>query len=632
MKLKILKLRNKIFFLIFIYFFGFINFIYANNDFIISEIMYNPIKNNNKKTDWFEIFALNDFLINKKWGVMDEFTVINKKNGKKNTCHALKINNSIKIKKGNRVVFVDNIEHFKKQYPNFKGMAIDTVLNLNSVNKDSIKISFDRCKTFVENIQYNPKNWRNIKGYSLEWNFKNNKWQKSYVLGGTPGKKNSERIKYEKTIKVNEILPNPQGKENKKEYIELYNFGKREINLKNWQLRDSSKNGQYVFLKNTVIKPGDYLVVYRSVFKFALNNAGREEVFLLNPNGELVDSIKYENAKENISYGFDRKNKKWRWSNKLTPGKENIFSKIPKIKIKIDKKIYKNIYADFNVKIKNIDKNKTKISWNFGDNKKSYKAKTRHKYKKTGKYKGYVKITVNGETIDKYFEVEVKKYPKKKVKINAIMPNPEGLDKNKEWIEIKNKTNKKINLKGWIISTGSKRSKLINHLIYKDFIVNPKRSRKITGKFSRFSLNNKRGWVMLKYPDGRIAYKLKYEKKNKIKDNEIYKKTKGARWFWLKFKKDNFTKRINAGNEHKKQLKNSKTTNLNEKVLGKQTVLKRGQKIFFNSNNKTNFAIIFNRIQTNNNKKVREENGVYHFIPRAKKRENNFIKIFKNKL
>ena len=41
----------------------------------------------------------------------------------------------------------------------------------------------------------------------------NGKWRHSYNLGGTPGGKCSEKlppIEYEKTIKINEILPDPQ--------------------------------------------------------------------------------------------------------------------------------------------------------------------------------------------------------------------------------------------------------------------------------------------------------------------------------------------------------------------------------------------------------------------------------------
>lgn len=347
---------------------------------------------------------------------------------------------------------------------------------------------------------------------------------------GTLGKENSQKPKkeYPNKIRINEILPNPSGNKSENEYIEIYNFSSEDIDLENWEIRDGSKKGKYVFPKSTIIKKEKYLVIYRKDFKFALNNSD-ETVYIFDPNGKEIDRVNYlDGAKKDISYNFD--GKKWHFSRFLTPEKENRFNNLPESKLKIEKKIYKNMLAQFQISAKDKDKDKLKFVWDFGDGRKSYKQNTSHKYLKKGTYQVSLKISDGSEEIFETFKIEVGTFPKSELKIVGVKANPKGKDTNSETIKIKNSSKKKIDLKGWSVATGWKES--YNHPINKKLVLKPGETRELTRKYSAFTLNNKQTKIELRRPDGSMAAKIKYSKKEGIEDDEIYEKTENG-WEWV---------------------------------------------------------------------------------------------------
>jgi hypothetical protein len=131
-------------------------------------------------------------------------------------------------------------------------------------------------------------------------------------------------------------------------------------------------------MSDTKIKAESYFTIYRKDFKFALNNTA-ETLSLITPNEKVVNQVSFTtSAKENVSYNFEQTSGKWKWSKHLTPNSQNIFNNLPKIiKFKVAKKIYKNVYAEFKVKAIDIDNEKLRVRWDFGDGHKSYLWKTR---------------------------------------------------------------------------------------------------------------------------------------------------------------------------------------------------------------------------------------------------------------
>jgi len=461
----------------------------------------------------------------------------------------------------------------------------------------------------------------------------------------TPGEENKEFENepepmpepeiYSDEIWINELLPNPADGED--EYIELYNNSDEKIELKNWSLHDASKSGEYIFSAEDKIESEEYLAVYRKTFKFALNNGGDEKVTLYDPNGKSVFEIAYHGSKKGVSYNFD--GEKWHWSSLLTPGTENIFEEIPDGKIKIDKKVFVEVYANFEVI--GLSK-KAKVTWDFGDGHKSYKSKTKHKYKKIGKYKASVKYSEGSEDVTEKFTIEVEKIKHPEVKIVAVNANPVGSDTKNETITIQNKSGKKINLKGWSIATGWK--KLINHPIIEDFEIKAGKIKEITRKISKFTLNNSKNKIELRYPDGKVAHEVKYKKEGKsIAEGEIYVKEKGG-WAWvasIQQTTDNKQQKTNniqlKASENQMEGNNQEGAEENEEpeVIEEDVeivIKKKEMPVLLANNNK-----YFSKIKISSGEPlvlgaetVRESNGIYFFTPETTKQEHYAITFLKN--
>lgn len=98
-------------------------------------------------------------------------------------------------------------------------------------------------------------------------------------------------------ITINEIFPNPKGKDNNLEWIELYNHSNKNINLSNWQI-ESSKT---TTLPQITINAKSYLILEQSILKQSLKNT-ENTISLKDYNKNIIDQISYPSAPENKSY------------------------------------------------------------------------------------------------------------------------------------------------------------------------------------------------------------------------------------------------------------------------------------------------------------------------------------------
>ncbi|OGF25868.1 hypothetical protein A2331_04755 [Candidatus Falkowbacteria bacterium RIFOXYB2_FULL_34_18] len=123
-------------------------------------------------------------------------------------------------------------------------------------------------------------------------------------------------------VVINEILPDPNGKDTENEFIELYNNGEGDVNLRGWILDDEEGgSAPYKFTEDTWLGSDQYFVVFRPVSKLALNN-DIDTVRLFKNEKELVEEIKYENVVPNNSYARGLNNR-WFWTEEATPEEEN---------------------------------------------------------------------------------------------------------------------------------------------------------------------------------------------------------------------------------------------------------------------------------------------------------------------
>jgi len=118
------------------------------------------------------------------------------------------------------------------------------------------------------------------------------KWDLSAIIGG------------EKTIVINEILPNPSGDEDTDERVELYNAGSTTVNVPGWYIKDRTghiraKIPDDVVSGDVNMAPGDFLVLHTT----GINNAGGEDVILCDSENNEKDSVTYTgSAPEDKSY------------------------------------------------------------------------------------------------------------------------------------------------------------------------------------------------------------------------------------------------------------------------------------------------------------------------------------------
>ena len=123
-------------------------------------------------------------------------------------------------------------------------------------------------------------------------------------------------------VLINEVLPDPQGKDKEGEWIELYNNNDTNIDLSGWILRDRVGQGRtFIFPDRTEIGHFNFLLCPISQTKLSLNNTG-DTIELLNASGTLQDKVDYPTAKQGQSY--NRTDNGWQWSASPTPNKNNV--------------------------------------------------------------------------------------------------------------------------------------------------------------------------------------------------------------------------------------------------------------------------------------------------------------------
>jgi len=129
----------------------------------------------------------------------------------------------------------------------------------------------------------------------------------------SPAPEETSTYDLSKNIIISELYPNPN--DNEEEFIELKNTGDQDVDLNGWQIQDASER-KYTIDATTKIEK--YLVITNSV---SLNNDG-DTVKLIQPDGNVLDKVTYENAEKGKSYSW--KKDQWQWSDTPTPGEDNV--------------------------------------------------------------------------------------------------------------------------------------------------------------------------------------------------------------------------------------------------------------------------------------------------------------------
>ncbi|MDD5342481.1 MAG: lamin tail domain-containing protein [Patescibacteria group bacterium] len=263
---------------------------------------------------------------------------------------------------------------------------------------------------------------------------------------------------YSHDVRINELLPNPEGSDTEHEFIELENTGATDVDLRGWLIGDSSREYQIdpQDFPTTTIEARGYFLLNRNITGIALNNSAPETVRLKHPDNEVLEEISYQPpVPEGESY--NRAPSGWVWSATLTPGQENVIT------------------------IKEPDKPKE-------GEKDPKKEKT-----------SLPEETKIGQNPAFDFST--------RVLITELLPNPEGVEAEEEFIELANFDDKDINLSGWQLTDTKTYFKFGDSVTLGagDYLVFLRPETKI-------ALNNSSDQVFLIDPNKKIVSGVKYQK------------------------------------------------------------------------------------------------------------------------
>jgi PKD repeat protein len=145
--------------------------------------------------------------------------------------------------------------------------------------------------------------------------------------------------------------------------------------------------------------------------------------------------------------------------------------------------------------------------WNFGDGSTSDKITTTHLYKYPGAY--IVSLSASNNENSATDTAKITIYANSII-ISEFIPNPEGTDKENEWIELYNNSDQAADLSGWQIANSSSGTKPFvfpsgTLILARQFLV-------LAGPTSKITINNTTGSLKLFYPNGQTEQEIKYEK------------------------------------------------------------------------------------------------------------------------
>jgi PKD repeat protein len=504
------------------------------------------------KTSGYEYIKLynntNDSINLEGWKFVEGFSE-SKINGVK---HSLKeYNQGFIIPPNKEVVICQDPIKFSEEN-NFNGLILDS--SWSSLNESGERLQLlDNDGKIIEDFTYISAKVNSLKRINFTLlDYTSNNWQEKTTYqteqnNETPNS-NNQKIDKNKVSKEShniiftEILPNPAGADNEKEFIEIKNISKNTISLNGWQLKDNSKRTFTIKTKSysdSLLRPNHFFIFYRDETGIALNNSSGDELKIYNKTGSLIDKVSYKiNAPEKSSYAKD-KNNLWRWVKKQTPGEENNLeplNEVPIIDVEMinQSKTNEEIYFDASDSY-DPDNDEIFFIWNFGDNNSSTLINPNHSYAEAGEYKVTLAVfdSRDASTTKEYLLKilsdktnnlnKLNNYPK--IIISEIFPNPAGQDDD-EFIELFNPNLFEVNLSGWTIKDASKSSKWE---IENNITIDPQDYIVFTKDETGINLNNKSDSVYLIDPTENIIDKIFY---SGAKEDMSYSLNKNKNWLW----------------------------------------------------------------------------------------------------
>ncbi len=304
---------------------------------IINEINYNSSSSFNPK-DWLELKNVSSSVIGLQgWVFKDE-----------NDEHLFEIQGDLQLSPQEYLVLCRDTLHFKTCFPEVLNFTGNFDFGL-SGGGEVLRL-YDDSGMLIDSVHYQDESpWPvlpdghgptlELKTDTLDNDLPEN-WRASFVIGGTPGRPNSQKMPV--SLAFNElmadnvsVIADPQGEYD--DWVELYNAGGQYIDIggmfmsndplnpEMWQIPDE-------YPDSTLLLPGEFLLFWADGdtgngmyhIEFELDEGGGCIGVYDNDGTTLLDSVGYPLLSQDISYGRRTDGgEKWRLMSKPTPGESN---------------------------------------------------------------------------------------------------------------------------------------------------------------------------------------------------------------------------------------------------------------------------------------------------------------------
>ncbi len=379
---------------------------------------------------------------------------------------------------------------------------------------------------------------------------------------------------YSSNIIISEIYPNPAGPDDgdtplQIEFIELFNAGSIAVNLNGWSVGDATDKKFNIAKLGTdgslLLGAGKHLAIFRTDSKIALNNT-KESVLLFEPfEDKPLYGVEYEKTEEGKSYAVaniksfsagvkNGKELEYAWTEKVTPGEENVFAKVnhePALDFTCSDKVLVKEPQIFDSS-DTVDEDGDKLSffWDFGDGATNTLAIAEHTFLKIGTF--CVSLTISdgqatatkekivrvAESLSDWDEIDFsfagEDGKSADIIINELMPDPAGSDTALygedgagEWIELFNNGQSAVSLLNWKVDDEEGGSS--PYEFKKEEILDAGKCYILDRAKSGLALNNDSDEVRLLNFQDEIIDSVDYVKP---KEGEAYARGLNGKWFW----------------------------------------------------------------------------------------------------
>lgn len=490
-------------------FFSFVSIVSADSsDIQITEIMYNPT-DTDANHEWVELYNNGNEEVEIVGGSKTESWRFCDENDDSNCNHLF--STSTILLPGEYMIIAQSTSTFSKNHAEFTSKLVKSSFDDLHNTQDTVALRIGTNGVLWSKVGYLSSWGGNGNGKSLE---KKNltgddsamNWQESASAGGTPGMTNStgasqppsspispatppeipplsptsstgsagssSPISCQNTILVNEIMINPEDSNADYEFVELYNQTDIEKDISGWILEDSQgKTTKFTLPANAKIASHNFLTLYRPQTKITLNNSG-DGMKLSNASGQICDASPHNSGAADEDASYSRKNANWVWTAASTPNATNVFTEA------------KSGAADSS-------NQKTNDSTSFTSTS--------------------APAPINASST---------------ILLNEFMPNPKGVDTEKEFIELKNISAMTVKLDKWRLEDSSRKKFVFSS----STIINAGEFLIVWSKDSNISLNNSNDAIKLFNPDGQIADQINFNEP--AEDNFSYNRVSASSSLW----------------------------------------------------------------------------------------------------